>query len=260
MKKRKFRVGLIQTSVGKSSEQIFSFVQKQLRKLAGNCEWIVLPEVWLSGFKRLSREEEVWCTEETLKDLKAYAKKNQVYLSASHLQKTENGFENVAYVLSPKGKICSSYSKVHLFKQGDEHKRFKAGSSFSVSKSEYGKFALAICYDIRFPEMLRKLALDGAQFFIIPVAWPKKRIDHFQTLLKARAVENQCYVIACNKVGSNEQGLVLGGHSSIYDPWGKKILDLGEKETCGIAEIDLDYLDEVRKSFPVLNMRRRDLY
>ncbi|MBF0491694.1 MAG: carbon-nitrogen family hydrolase [Deltaproteobacteria bacterium] len=233
---------------------------KLLKKIPKNVDWIVLPEMWRTSFYNQDPKAELKETKEALKFLKVYAKKNRVNFSGSHLVKKGNFYTNTAFLINIQGEIQALYSKLHLFKMGEEHKKFISGSGYKVFSSIYGKFGFAICYDIRFPEFIRSLVLKGARFLIIPSAWPRERLDHYLTLLRARAIENQCYVISCNKVGKNEKGIINGGHSVVFDPWGTKLLELGSSESFGVVSIDLNRVEEVRNAFPVLQCRRGDLY
>jgi predicted amidohydrolase len=151
------------------------------------------------------------------------------------------------------------YSKVHLYRLMDEDKYLTAGDRPTVIDLPWGAAGLAICYDLRFPELFRKYALAGARMVILPAEWPRPRLAHWRTLLRARAIENQMFVIACNRVGETP-GDHFPGHSAIVDPWGKAIVEGAEGEELLTAEIDLEEVIRFRELIPVFEDRRPDLY
>jgi predicted amidohydrolase len=123
----------------------------------------------------------------------------------------------------------------------------------------WGLTGIAICYDLRFPELLRRYAVQGAKLIIIPAEWPIERIDHWRALLQARAIENQAYIVATNSAGKTGDK-IFGGHSAVIDPWGKVMVELGEQPGLATVDIDLDYVDTVRARIPVFEDRRTDIY
>src|SRR5690606_17558717 len=117
--------------------------------------------------------------------------------------------------------------------------------------SPWGRVGLAICYDLRFPELFRRLSRQGATVFLVPSAWPRERLDHFLSLLKARAIENQAYVVGVNKVGPgfHRKPVVYGGHSAAFDPWGKRLAELGSRSGHRSVELDMDYLRRILRRY-----------
>jgi omega-amidase len=118
---------------------------------------------------------------------------------------------------------------------------------------------MTICYDLRFPELFRRYALAGARLILVPAEWPHPRRAHWQTLLRARAIENQCFVAACNRVGITGNSTFFGA-SAVIDPWGEALVEGGETELILTATIDLSLVDTVRKRIPVFEDRRPELY
>jgi predicted amidohydrolase len=118
--------------------------------------------------------------------------------------------------------------------------------------------AMTTCYDLRFPELYRLFLDAGAELVVVPAGWPALRLDHWLLLLRARAVENQQFVIGCNQVG-NQEGVELGGHSLVVDPWGRTVVEGGDNEEVLTVEIDLALVDKTRAEFPVLRDRRLGL-
>ena len=171
-----------------------------------------------------------------------------------------NRVSDTAVIISNQGLIKSIYRKLHLydalgFKESD--KLASGNKIIQPLRTTSGKIGLMICYDVRFPEMSRILALAGAEILVIPSAWVQgvMKEEHWQIMLKARAIENGCYVIAPDQVGN-----IFSGRSMVVDPFGITLLDMGAKEGLEIIDIDRSRLKSVRKSLPLLDNRRIDAY
>ena len=123
----------------------------------------------------------------------------------------------------------------------------------------WGCAGLAICYDLRFPELFRRYALEGARLMILPAAWPHPRRMHWRTLLRSRAIENQCFVAACNRVGTADD-VSFFGSSAVIDPWGETLIEGGETEALLTVRIDLDTVEATRAKIPIFADRRPELY
>jgi predicted amidohydrolase len=123
----------------------------------------------------------------------------------------------------------------------------------------WGRVALAICYDLRFPEMWRRYADAGAQLVLIPAEWPVRRVEHWRLLLRARAVENQFYVVGCNRAGNGADG-EFGGHSAAVDPWARRVVEGGAEPGLFVARLDLDEVARSRRLFPFLADRKPEVY
>ena len=168
-------------------------------------------------------------------------------------------------VYSPDGLLMARYDKMHLFdvkvadKQAQymESRSFEPGSSVVTVATPLGKLGLSICYDLRFPELYRRLLDDGAEIITVPSAFTKVTGEaHWEILLRARAIENQCYVLAANQGGVHNASRETWGHSMIIDPWGNVMARVEKGEGIAIAEIDLDYLHDLRSRMPVQAHRR----
>jgi omega-amidase len=238
----------------------FETLQKMLARLKKRVDLILLPEMWPSGFRVKGGDLLLRQTRGVLEDLKKWAREKGVYVVGSHLEEDQRGYTNNASVIDPKGRIVGNYQKVHLFQMAGENRKFVPGKKIGVVNTSLARFGLSICYDIRFPELLRKEVLSGAEVLLIPSAWPKVRIDHYKSLLKARAIENLCYVVSANKIGKNASGMIYGGHSIAFDPWGRRLGELGEKQGILTVTLDLDLLKKIRRSFPVFKARREEVY
>lgn len=231
------------------------------RAATAGADIILLPELWTTGYD-LTHLDEIADdqAEKSVTFLQAHAKKYDVHLvGGSVAEKSDDGVRNTLLVVDNKGYLVQKYSKLHLFQLMDEHKFLEEGkdeADFTLAAVDSAAF---ICYDIRFPEWMRKSALNGAKAMYVVAEWPKPRIDHWRVLLQARAIENQCYVIACNRSGSDPKN-EFGGMSLIIDPWGKVVAEGGLDEEIVVGEIDFALVDEVRGRIPVFGDRKDERY
>jgi omega-amidase len=222
---------------------------------------IVLPELWTTGYN-LTRLEEIGDrnAESSIQFLQTMAQKhNAAFIGGSVANKTADGVFNTLLAVSSTGELLHQYSKLHLFKLMDEHLHLSPGSGDASFKLNGHSLAGFICYDIRFPEWIRKHALEGAEAIFAVAEWPMPRLAHWRALLIARAIENQCFVVACNRAGSDPSNQ-FAGHSIIIDPWGEVVAEASEHEEILSAEIDLRLVEEVRGRIPVFTDRRPEFY
>ncbi|GJM41103.1 MAG: hydrolase MtnU [Ardenticatenaceae bacterium] len=222
---------------------------------------VVFPELWSTGYDLENAEKYATPTGEGMfSQLADLAKAHQIGILGSCLSLVGEGqFGNTAVYFDKNGRSLGEYSKLHLFRLMQEEQFLTAGSHTTFIETAWGKAGLTICYDLRFPELFRQYALAGAQLVFVPAEWPHPRLNHWRTLLRARAIENQMFIVACNRVGSSK-GTDFFGHSCILDPWGEIVLELGEGEMLGTAEIDIAQVDAVRAKIPVFADRRDDVY
>ncbi|UFJ43065.1 carbon-nitrogen family hydrolase [Brevibacillus humidisoli] len=166
---------------------------------------------------------------------------------------------NTTYVFDRQGELIGRYAKAHLFRLMNEDKYLAAGDTEGLYQLDGHLAGSVICYDIRFPEWVRTYALKGAKVLFVSAQWPHPRLHHWRQLLIARAIENQMYVVACNRVGTGGKTQFCG-HSMIIDPWGEIVVEAGEEEEVVQAQIDLSLVDEVRGRIPIFSDRRPALY
>lgn len=222
---------------------------------------IVLPEMWNTSFSMKNlhsiADQEGEPTKTIVSNL---AKKYKLNIVAGSIaDRYENKIYNRLYVVDREGKIHCSYDKVHLVKHAREDEFLTAGSEAKVFDIDGTPCGAIICYDIRFPEIARTLALKGAKILFIPAQWPETRIEHWKTLATARAIENQMYVVAVNRIGS-EFKANFPGRSMIVDPWGNIVAESNGEETILKAAIDIDLVDRVRKKIPCFQDRNEKAY
>jgi omega-amidase len=222
---------------------------------------IVLPELWTTGYD-LTRLEQIADKDAvtTIRFLKDAAIKYQVhFVGGSVANQGETGVKNTLLIINKQGELVHSYSKLHLFKLMDEHLYLEAGEQEGLFKLEDITFSGFICYDIRFPEWIRTHTAKGAEALFVVAEWPAARLSHWRALLIARAIENQCFVIACNRSGYDPNN-EFAGHSMIIDPWGEVIAEAGANEEILSAEIKLGLIKDIRKQIPIFEDRRPELY
>ena len=256
------KIGCIQLTVRHGDvEENFKRVEQLLREVANEGAKIaVLPEMWNSSYALKELHE---LADENGERTKAFlsrlAKELAMHIVGGSVSTKMNGkFYNTMYTFNDEGALVGEYHKAHLFRLMDEHLYLTAGDQMNNFKLGEIDAAGVICYDIRFPEWLRVHALAGAKVLFVPAQWPSERIDHWKTLLQARAIENQCYVIAVNRTARNPKN--FNGHSMVIEPWGEVVWTGAEDEEFAIVEIDLQKVDEVRSRIPVYDDRRSNLY
>lgn len=256
------KIGCIQLNVGFGKvDENYERAEKLIREAAaGGAEIIVLPEMWNTGYALEKLAELADENGERSKGfLSKLAKELAVHIvGGSVAVKREGEFFNTMYTYNKDGELVGEYSKVHLFRLMDEHLYLQAGNAMNRFNLDGLEAGGAICYDIRFPEWLRAQALDGAKVLFIPAQWPTPRIDHWKILLQARAIENQCFVIAVNRIARKVEN--FNGQSMVIGPWGEVLWTGAEDEELAIIDVDFSSVDEVRERIPVYEDRRPQLY
>ena len=216
---------------------------------------VVLPEVWNIGFMSFDRyhDEAEDHKGPTLTAMTAMAREVNVYLHTGSFVERDGGrYYNASYLLSPDGEILAWYRKIHLFGYNSrETQLLTPGDRITLVETPLGTIGMATCFDLRFPELFRRMVDAGAEIFLICSAWPYPRLEHWLLLTRTRAVENQCYLIAANAAGINK-GVQFVGHSAVVDPWGTALAAAGDGETILVTEIDRAEVRAAREQFPGL--------
>ncbi|WP_059052628.1 carbon-nitrogen family hydrolase [Paenibacillus senegalimassiliensis] len=255
-----WQIALIQSDIALGQPELNREHLEQAMELAMSAsekpDVLVLPEMWNTGYaladlEQLAdpdgRDSRAW--------LSAFARRHSVHIvGGSIAERRGERMYNTMYVFNRLGENIGRYSKIHLFRLMEEEKHLHPGEENVIFKMDGTLAGAAICYDIRFPELARTLALKGAKVLFVPAEWPHPRLNHWRTLLMARAIENQMYVIACNRTGPSGQNDFFG-HSLIIDPWGEIIAEGGEDEAVVRGVIDLSLVEQVRSSIPVFTDR-----
>lgn len=215
-----------------------------------NCSVVVLPELWSTGFQLEKRSEFSRVNLELIEELRTISTEGQIEIIGSYIH-NNNGYHNDFISIQPNS-LEYHYAKIHLFPALQEPVFLEPGNSICVFPSSLGQAGASICFDLRFPDHFQQLFTQGAQYHIIPSHWPQERINHWNILLKARAIETLSYVIAVNSTGRS-RSVDFGGHSSIISPDGEIILQAaGTKEDVFIADIDESLITTTRNRYPFL--------
>jgi predicted amidohydrolase len=267
------RAAAVQLNATEDTDRNLERADRLVRDAAGRgAELVVLPEKWTvlgtrehmaAGAQTLDGEAISWA--------RATAAQLGIDLVAGslfeHVEDAEKGFNTSVHV-GPDGEIQSVYRKIHLFDvEVDgavyaESSTEDPGDEIVVTDLADGqRLGMSVCYDLRFPELYRILTLRGAELLTVPAAFtlPTTR-DHWEVLVRARAIENQCFVIAANQIGNHPGGLRSGGRSLIVDPWGLVLATAPDTECAIVADLDLDNLRDIRRRLPSVARRRPEAY
>ncbi len=221
---------------------------------------ILLPELWASGYDLPNwRKYATSLDEGIFRRLATLARRMNISIGGSLLEAQDGQAFNTFVLYGKDGNLMGIYRKVHRFRLLHEEEWLGAGDELMLAKTPWGQVGLAICYDLRFPEMFRPYAVHGALLTLIVAEWPERRVSHWSKLLQARAIENQMFVVGVNKVGIS-QGVKLGGRSTVIDPWGQTLVAGGDGETLLTADIDLKEAMKARTHIPVFQDRRPEVY
>jgi len=260
---KKPTVSLIQMDVKTAhvEENLLTAAKLMEKAIKRDSDYIVLPEMWATGFayENLSSITKNYF-DEIMSFMTGHAKEARAYIIGGSIPEDKNGnIYNTCFVISPDGKIAGKFSKVHAFSPFGEDKHFAGGKYYPPIKTEHAKIAAAVCYDLRFPELTRKLALEGMELLFLPAQFPLIREAHWNVLLQARAIENAVFACGCNRVGRDRKN-EYGGGSAIISPWGEIIEKGSDKEEVVTASIDMKKVVEAREFIPIYKDRKPEAY
>lgn len=228
------------------------------------CDVLILPEIFDMGYVLTRVAAESATTEpQPIPELQKIAKETKLTIVAGIADAREGRVYNSIVTVNPQGETISSYDKTHLVTAAPMHEEqhLAAGKEFVVTKIGDLTCGFMTCYDVRFPEVARSLMLQGAQVIILPAAFPLVRLAHWEVLPIARAIENQSYVLACNRIGEDGPGLVFCGTSMAIDPYGKILAKGSTKdEELLLVDVSANVVEETRQKMKVLQDRRPELY
>ncbi|MDD2496990.1 MAG: carbon-nitrogen family hydrolase [Desulfitobacteriaceae bacterium] len=255
----KIKVGLIQLSVQPGNISINEKNAQDLVEKAAQAgsELVVLPELWNCGYDLPNLNKLAQTLHgSSVNLLRSLAQEYKIFIFGGSVGEKKSGdYYNTAVMVDSRGFVAGKYRKIHLFPLGlEEDKYFAPGSEWGLIETPWGTAGIELCYDLRFPELMRNLVLRGARFVVVPAQWPAAREDHWTTLCRARAIENQVYIIACNRSGCDGK-LKYAGRSMVISPWGEIITQADDESGLTIAEIDLNEAEKVRKMIPVWEQR-----
>ncbi len=271
MKNRELKVAAVQMSSTPDKEENLATAEALVRSAAtAGAELVALPELWsCHGLESVYKENAEPVPGSTTDFLSGLARELGVYvLGGSILEEAgPERMHNTSTFFTPDGELAAVYRKIHLFdvKAPDreylESASIAPGEEVVTAKAGATTVGLSVCYDVRFPELYRLLALRGAEVLAVPAAFTLQTgKDHWEVLLRARAVENQAFVIAPAQWGQKADGRWTYGRSLIVDPWGTLLATCPDRDGYALATLDLDYLERFRTEFPALKNRRPAAY
>lgn len=268
----KIKIAAIQMPTVADKMENVRTVKTYLEKIKDeNPDFVILPEMFCCPYQTenfpIYAEEEggpIW------QQLSGYAKQYGIYLIGGSMPEkdAEGNVYNTSYIFDREGKQIGKHRKVHLFdidvKGGQTFKEsdtLTAGDSDTVFDTEFGKMGVMLCFDIRFPELSRMMVNDGARIVFVPAAFNMTTGPaHWELSFRTRALDNQIYMVGCAPARDVSAGYISWGHSIVTDPWGRVIDMLDEKKGILLAELDMDYEEQVREELPLLKSRRKDMY
>jgi predicted amidohydrolase len=269
--KKKFRTALVQMKSSVNKEQNLAYSLELINEAAKNkARLICFPEFQMAYSPPEQKPEALHKIAEKINGnfistLSYSAKQNKINVIATiyeiiNTNKQNHKVFDTAIIINDLGKLKSVYRKVHLYDAlgFKESKKLVAGSTIErPTRTSVGNLGLLICYDMRFPEISRILTVNGASILASPSAWVAgfMKQEHWEIMVKARAIENGVYVIAPNQVGN-----IYCGHSMVIDPFGSTLADMGNREGIEIIDIDSSRIDTIRRTLPLLMNRRTDVY
>ena len=248
----KLTIAQYQIQYGQPSQNLAIIQTLAGKAHADQSNLLMLPELCLHGYHsdsiRLDTKSHL---PEVLPVLSDICKENLLDLCGSFVEEEDGNRYNTMIYLDQQGHLLAKYRKTHLFRPLNEHRYFHPGDLVKVVDTAYGKLGLAICYDLRFPELFRAMLAQGVKGFLICAEWPVERIEHWQSILRARAIENLAWIGACNCTGITGKA-IFGGSSLFFTPWGDTLAQL-EGEECQTIEFDPGITDRIRQENPFLD-------
>lgn len=269
---RRMLAAAVQMSSTPDKDENRDVARRLIRAAADSgAQLVALPELWsCHGLEKVYRENAETVPGPTTDFLGNLARELGIHLIGGSILEEVAGSEkmyNTSTLFDPSGEMAAVYRKVHLFdvKAPDreylESASIEPGAETVTAKANGARIGLTVCYDVRFPELYRALALEGAEVLTVPAAFTLQTgKDHWELLLRARAVENQAYVVAPAQWGQKADGRWTYGRSMIVDPWGTVLATCPDRDGYALAELDLDYLERFRTEFPSLANRRPEAY
>ena len=247
------KIGLLQYSpVWEDKEANKEKISVLLNTKITDVGLLIFPEMTLTGFTMKSDEFAESLQGESFKFFSKLAISKKTHIFAGVIVKGRRKSFNTLIHIKPDGKLLKLYRKIHPFSYSNEDQFYDPGSKPARTKVKSWQVGLSICYDLRFPELYRKYGKKKAHLIVIIANWPDTRIEHWCTLLKARAIENQCYVAGVNRVGKDPK-LNYTGFSCVYDPMGKEIVAVENEERLIVTEIHKSEVEAVRNKLPFLD-------
>jgi len=255
---RRIRVASIQMSMDDGGKAANLQRAAALIDEVDGADLILLPEIWNVGYFAFEdyRTESESLSGTTVSMLREKAAAKGCFLFGGSIVEEEDGdYYNTSVLIDRNGGIAGTYRKIHLFGyQSEEARLLTRGTTPTVVDTELGRFGLSTCYDLRFPELYRQMAVMGAEVFLVASAWPYPRLEAWLMFNRIRALENQIFLVSSNCTGSN-RGKAFAGHSTVADPWGTPLAAGGDGECIVRAELDVGKIPDIRTVFSAFNDR-----
>ncbi|MBI1932053.1 MAG: hypothetical protein HYS24_05905 [Ignavibacteriales bacterium] len=238
--------------VWNNKEESILSIENIISKIEKGTNCLIFPEMTLTGFTMNAKDFAEEIDGLGISYFLSLARRKKLEIFAGIIEKDGNKYYNSLFHFNSWGIIQAVYRKIHPFSLAKENENYSAGNEALVSTIDLNNIGLSICYDLRFPELYRMQTKNGAEVLINIANWPTKRIDHWKTLLKARAIENQCYVIGANRIG-NDPYYEYNGCSAVFNPMGEELILAANEEKLFYCEIDFNIVKTVREKLPFLN-------
>lgn len=264
------KVGLIQMTSGANVEDNLNFIAQQITRLSKQgAEWVITPENAIVFGTKADYHHAAQPIESNqyIAYLAEVAQRHCVWLviGSMPILNAQHQVTTTSVVIDSQGHLVAHYDKLHMFDVdvSDGHQRYREseiftpGSHLKTVATPFGHIGLSICYDVRFPHLYGELRQQGAEIILVPAAFTAVTGKaHWEILLRARAIETQCWIVAVNQAGQHEGGRETWGHSMVISPWGDLIAQAGQQAENVLVDIDLNVLDSIRKAMPIEQHRR----
>ncbi|EKQ50364.1 carbon-nitrogen family hydrolase [Clostridium sp. Maddingley MBC34-26] len=248
------QINIVWENARENMKKVEEFAQKASKS---NVELVLFPEMTFTGFT-MNIQKLLLSENEIVNWIKKVAVNNNVNIGLGFAVKVDEKGENKYVVISKEGNILAQYIKIHPFSYGGEDKKYYCGKKICTFTIGEFKITPFICYDLRFPEIFQA-ASKAAQIITVAASWPEDREEHWVTLLKARAIENQCYIIGINRVGEGDN-LHYGGASIFVNPNGEILNEISSKETLIVSNIEMNDITKIKNKFDIKKDRQEKLY
>jgi predicted amidohydrolase len=258
--KLKIALAQLELEPGKPETNLAAARDAVIQAAQEDSDLLLLPELWASGYDLENAQRYASSlTDGWFLVMREMALEHGIALGGSMIEQEGEDLFNTFLLVDHRGEQLGTYRKAHLFDLIEEKTYFSPGKQLSLIQAPWGILGLALCYDLRFPELFRAYALKGAEIILLVAEWPRKRIAHWDTLLLARAIENQCFIAAVNKVGLSK-GEQMGGNSVVINPMGEILVKGDSAPAVLLAEIEAEETAKVRDWMPVLTDRNPAVY
>lgn len=266
----KFKLAVVQLRTELIQEETMAKAEKMIcEAAAAGADFVCLPEMWNCPYTRAYFKKYAHLGhEKAVAEMSRWARENHIYLVGGSVPELEGEhIYNTCFIFDRDGKIIARHRKMHLFDvdipgaRFMESNTFTRGDDITVFDTEYGKMGAAVCFDVRFPELIRTMTMRGAQVVFLPAQFGVTTGSvHWELMLRARAMDNEIFFVGASAARYEGFNYECWGHSAVVEPFGMVIAECDEKEQILYSDIDLGRIDEVRKQLPTVNVLRRDIY